>query len=159
MLEYRKANFSDANQLAQLRVAMLNENTLYSENFNTTIFNNTNQYIINGLSDNSVISFIALENKLIVAMGCVNFFNLPPNDWCPNGKTAYIGNMFTLPNYRKQGIATRLLALIIGEAKDNKCERILLNTTKMGRTLYEKHGFEMSSTAMAFYPSGIIPIF
>ncbi|MDF2942156.1 MAG: acetyltransferase, family [Herbinix sp.] len=154
-MEYRKANFSDVEQLAKLRVLMLNENTLQSKNANDTIFNNTRQYLNNGLVDNSVILYVALEDDLIVAMCCLNFFVLPPNDWCLNGKTAYIGNLYTLPDYRKRGVASCLLDLTVTEAKRNNCERILLNTTEKGRSLYEKYGFEKSLTAMALYPFGI----
>jgi predicted N-acetyltransferase YhbS len=44
---------------------------------------------------------------------------------------------------------------IVEEAKLKKCERILLNTSKMGEKLYSKFGFEHSPTAMAYYPFGI----
>jgi len=44
---------------------------------------------------------------------------------------------------------------IIEEAKLRNCERILLNTTKMGEDLYKKYGFEYSPTAMTYYPFGI----
>ena len=78
-------------------------------------------------------------------MGGISFFNLPPNDWCPDGKTAYIGNMFTLTDYRKQGIATKILSLLVEEAETLGCERILLNPTDMGKPVYGKYGFELAN--------------
>ena len=89
-------------------------------------------------------------------MGGESFFTLPPNDWCPSGKTAYISSMYTLPDYRRQGIASRLLTLIIGEAKERLCQRIWLNASDMGRPLYRKFGFADSATAMGMYPFGIM---
>lgn len=156
-MEYRKAILSDCERLAQLRVAMLNEDEDYSDQFNTVLFDNTKEFIEHGLTDGSSVLWVALDGNLTVTMCCVTFFTLPPNDWCPNGKTAYIGNLYTLPDFRKQGIASRLLQLVIDEAKNNECARILLHTTDMGKGLYEKHGFEQSPTAMAFYPFGITP--
>ena len=85
-----------------------------------------------------------------------DFRKLPPNDWCPRGRTAYLGNMFTSRDYRRKGLASQILNLLVQKAKSKKCERILLNTNDMGKELYKKMGFDFSSTAMALYPFGII---
>lgn len=156
MIEYRKASFDDIHLLAELRVAMLCEETEYSEDFRKVLRDNTMEYIHHGLGSNDYLSWVAVQEGVIIAMGGINFFALPPNDWCPSGKTAYLGNMYTLPAFRRQGIAAHLLALLIDEAKDRQCERILLNTTDMGRPLYKKLGFADSPTAMALFPFGII---
>lgn len=53
--------------------------------------------------------------------------------------------------------STTLLCSIINEAKEYGCQRILLDTSDMGKHLYEKYDFISSKTAMAYYPFGIIP--
>ena len=151
-MEYRKADFQDIDILTQMRIEMLCENTDHSVPLKTLIRKNTKEYIAAGMIDNSFVLWIAVLDARIVAMGGVNFFSLPPNDWCPNGKTAYIGNMYTVPAFRKQGIASRLLSIVVDEAISRGCERVLLNTTDMGKPLYERFGFETSPTAMALYP-------
>lgn len=153
MLAYRKATLSDVRDLAELRVAMLCDGTDQTDGFRQTLRNNTERYITMGLSGGSYVTWVAEDGGLIIAMVGVTFFSLPPNDWCPDGKTAYIGNMYTLPEYRWRGIATRLLELIVGEATKGGCERILLHTTEMGRPIYEKFGFSDSESAMAYYPN------
>lgn len=157
MVEFRQAGLSDAEILTQMRLLMLCDGTDYPEEFKSMIKINTLQFIEHGFADQSFVSWVALDGVHIVSMGGINFFSLPPNDWCPNGKTAYIGNMYTRPHYRRQGIATCILSHIVDEAKSRDCQRILLNTTNMGRTLYGKFGFDLSPTAMALYPFGIIP--
>ncbi len=156
-MEFRKATLLDAETLSRMRSDMFREEENYPETFLNLLFGNTKQYIENGLADGSFSAWVAEEGGDIIAMGGAAYFTLPPNDWCPGGKTAYIGNMYTLPSFRRKGIASRLLALIIEEAKENLCQRILLNTSDMGRPLYEKHGFADSPTAMALYPFGIKP--
>lgn len=156
-MDYRKAELSDAEILAQMRVAMLREHADHPAELMARVRSNTQKYIAGGIQDNSLVSWVAVQDGRIVATSVINFFTLPPNDWCPGGKTAYIGNIYTLPALRKRGVASRLLARLIDEAKSRNCERILLNTTDMGRSLYEKCGFDVSTTAMAFYPFGIIP--
>lgn len=154
-MEYKRAILSDIDILTNMRIEMLCEEKALSNNQKTLIKENTKQFLVNEMTNKSLISWIALNNQNIVCMGCINFFSFPPNDWCPSGKTAYIGNVYTLPDFRKKGIGSNVVFYLIEEAKLHQCERILLNTTEMGRTLYEMHGFEDSSTAMAFYPFGI----
>ncbi len=157
MFEYRKANVTDIDVLSQMRVSMLCDGKEYTDEFKFKLYNNIKSYILGGFKDKSFIAWVAVQNNEVIAMGGLAYYVLPPNDWCPSGRTAYIGNMYTIPDYRRKGIATKLLSLLVDEAKENCSERILLDATDMGKPLYEKYGFVNSNTAMAFYPFGIIP--
>ena len=156
-MNYRKADMADIDTLTRLRIDMLCEDVDYSQAFRTHVFNHTKRFFTDGFHDDSCVAWLAEEDNEVVAVGCVNFFVLPPTDWCPDGHTAYIGNMYTIPPFRKQGIAARILEELISEAKGRGCERMLLNTTDMGRRIYEEHGFEHAPTFMALFPFGIIP--
>ena len=50
-------------------------------------------------------------------------------------------NMYTNPNYRRQGIAYNVLDLLINDCKEREVTAISLEATDMGRPLYEKYGF------------------
>lgn len=152
----RKADKEDIDILARLRIDMLNEEHSYSDEFNKKLYNNTKDFFLCGFADNNVTAFIADDNGT-AAMGCVNYFRIPPNDWCPSGITAYVGNIYTVPEFRHRGFAARIMEAINADASERGCERILLNTSDKGEHLYKKIGFEYSPTAMAFYPNGIIP--
>ncbi len=150
-MEYRKAVLSDVDTLSRMRAAMLSEEEKYTDAFQALIYENTKKYMENGIRDNMLTAFVAVDNSCVIAMGSVTYFLLPPNDWCPDGDTAYIGSMYTLPAYRKQGLASQILSLILDETKARMCQRILLNTTDMGKPLYDKFGFASSPTAMALH--------
>jgi len=64
--------------------------------------------------------------------------NFQPNS---SGKKAYIMNMYTATEYRRQGIAFRTLDLLVKAAKEQGVSQIALEATKMGRPLYERYGF------------------
>ncbi|MCL2774373.1 MAG: GNAT family N-acetyltransferase [Oscillospiraceae bacterium] len=153
---YKKADFDDITVLAELRVAMLcetKENGVISDRLKTEIFDSTKQYIENGFKDGSFIAWSAIDShSKILATSGLTLYAIPPNGWCPNGKTAYIGNLYTLPEFRKKGIGTHLFGLNMEEAKKNDCQRILLDATDAGKPIYEKYGFEKSDTTMAYYP-------
>lgn len=154
MLHYRKAAPEDIDTLTGLRVLMLSESTGLTESYREILAENTRQYLTEGLKSRTYAAFVAVKNDRIVAMSGLTFYTLPPNEWCPGGKTAYIGGLYTLLEYRRQGIAARLLSLTVEEAKKTGCERVQLHTTDMGRPMYEKYGFEYSPSSMAYFPFG-----
>jgi GNAT superfamily N-acetyltransferase len=67
----------------------------------------------------------------------------PANFAFSNGKTAMLMNVYTKPEYRKQGIASKLLETVIDYAKSEEITCIDLSATVMGKPLYLKHGFVM----------------
>ena len=152
MIQYRKATILDVDQLALMRVDMICENPGCPKRLMHELRVNTQDYMAKGLAEDNLCLWLAEENDKPVAMSSLNYFFLPPNDRCVSGKTAYIGNMYTLPNYRRQGIAKKLLALNVEEARKHKAERVILNPTEVGRTLYEPFGFVPWSDALVLYP-------
>ena len=56
-------------------------------------------------------------------------------------KKAYIMNMYTAPEYRRQVIAINTLDLLVKDAKEQGVLQIALEATDMGRPLYERYGF------------------
>lgn len=153
MTEYRKATEYDVETLSKLRATMICNEGVYDKTFKEELYKNTLEYLNKGLVDNSVSLWVATQNNEIIAMCCMNYFILPPNEISLSGKSAHLGNMFTLPDFRNKGIASRLLALTVSEAKDRQCDRIILVPTDNGKHLYEKFGFQPWFGAMVFFPT------
>jgi len=64
------------------------------------------------------------------------------------GKVAILEDVIVLPEYRKQGLGSKLIDAAIAFAKENHCKRITLLTdleNKKAHALYKKHGFVKSS--------------
>lgn len=68
-------------------------------------------------------------------------FQVMPTYHNPSGKKAYIMNMYTVPEYRRRGIAIKTLDMLIKDTKNKGITSISLEATDMGRPLYEKYGF------------------
>ena len=49
-------------------------------------------------------------------------------------------NIYTAPEYRKKGIGRNVLDILVSDCKKRGVGQITLDTTKMGRSLYEKYG-------------------
>jgi len=152
MIIYRKASLDDIETLSAMRVAMLREEGCVDPGFQEKLRENTAEYLQKGLENESIGLWAAASDSEIIAMCCLSYFHLPPNELCLNGKSAHLGNMYTLPDYRRQGIASKLLELAVFEAKERQCERMVLVPTDKGAPLYEKFGFQPWFNAMVFFP-------
>jgi GNAT superfamily N-acetyltransferase len=57
------------------------------------------------------------------------------------GRHAIIINVFTEPQWRRQGVAVLLLRRIIDWARAERLDRLVLHASEAGRSLYERLGF------------------
>jgi GNAT superfamily N-acetyltransferase len=65
------------------------------------------------------------------------------------GRHAIVVNVFTEPQWRRQGLAAMLLNRIIHWARDQKLDELILHSSTEGRSLYEHLGF-VPTTEMRF---------
>ena len=63
------------------------------------------------------------------------------DDAFAEGSQAVIINVFTEPEWRRQGLAERLLKEIINWSREKKIDRLVLHASEQGRALYERLGF------------------
>ncbi len=143
MITYRRAAVSDAEKLAEIRSIFLKEiNNVPSEEDRIIVEQTSLEYFKKALSDDTFISWIALDNEEIIATSGLTFSVIPPLFRIPDGKVAFIMNIYTFPTYRNRGIGTELFKKIVEEAKQLGYKKITLNATDMGKPLYEKYGFK-----------------
>lgn len=84
-----------------------------------------------------------------VASGGVVVDEHPPGPNNPSGRTAYIMNMYTLPAYRRRGLARRILLEILAWARAAGLTRAALHASEQARPLYYGLGFRPSNEMRA----------
>lgn len=89
-----------------------------------------------------------MEDDKFIGAGGVSFYSVMPTYHNPSGKKAYIMNMYTSPDYRRQGIAYKTLDMLVKVSKERGINQISLEATEMGRPLYEKYGFVKMESEM-----------
>lgn len=68
------------------------------------------------------------------------------------GKEGYICNVFTLREYRKKGIQTKLIGECIKFAKEQNLEILKLSSDNTEAIyIYKKYGFENDKLTMEYY--------
>jgi GNAT superfamily N-acetyltransferase len=108
----------------------------------------TREYMMKHMEDNSLVIWIAEDNGVICSIAMVCYYQLLPSLSNPGGNTGYIQNVYTLPDYRGKGFASKLIKNIIQDAKDRKVGRLILHATDMGKVVYEKLGFDVLTNEM-----------
>ena len=149
MTETRLATLEDIPALLEMRMEFLGEANAVADEALAGMLRMTNEeFLREGLADDSFVQVVALDGNTIAATGSASFYRLPPNKGCPNGRCAYVGNMYTRPAYRRRGLAESILTQLLAEAKARNCRKIMLHATEMGRPLYRKLGFADSKDDM-----------
>jgi len=98
-------------------------------------------YYLRALRDGSHAGYLAFDGEDFVGAGGVSCYRVMPTCHNPTGRKAYIMNMYVRPAYRRRGIATHILDLLVREARARGIVEITLEATEAGRPLYEKYGF------------------
>ncbi|MFX0124642.1 MAG: GNAT family N-acetyltransferase [Candidatus Hodarchaeota archaeon] len=145
MIQIRRASLDDVTSLVRFRIALFKEmKWLKGEKEEEETFGKACEHYFNQfIPQNEFLSWIAENNGEIIAVSGLVFFQKPPSPGNNSGKEAYIMNMYTLPKWRKKGIASRLLKEIVNHLKKEDIISISLHTTEVGRSVYESFGFTL----------------
>ena len=141
-LNYRKATVEDISLLTKTRIEVLRAaNGLSDDTDMTEVERQSYEYYQKALRDGSHTAFLAFDGDRFAGSGGISYYQVMPTYHNPSGNKAYIMNMYTRPEYRRQGIARRMLDILIDDAKARDISFITLEATSMGRPLYESTGF------------------
>lgn len=146
MIEYRIASEKDIDLLMSSRLEMLrvvndlDANYQFTEDFvheSRAFFLNGNQTTVLALAEGKVIGCATI---------CYNW--LMPTFSHPTGKRAHLMNVYTSEAYRRQGIAKKMVSMLIDDAWNHGATEISLDSTPSGHPFYESLGFVDSKECM-----------
>lgn len=141
-MEFRVATLDDLDLLTESRIEVLRAaNKLDDSADMKEVEKESYEYYKKSLANNTHFAILVMEDDKFIGAGGVSFYEVMPTYHNPSGKKAYIMNMYTNPNYRRQGIAYKTLDILVNTSKQRGINQISLEATEMGRPLYEKYGF------------------
>ena len=142
IFEYKKASIEDIDELVRTRIIVLRAaNKLSDDEDMSVVEEESYAYYGRALETGEHIAYLVYDNRKFIGVGGVSFYQVMPTYHNSTGKKAYIMNMYTAPEYRRQGIAIHTLDLLVKNAKKQGVSQIALEATAMGRPLYERYGF------------------
>ncbi|SDY28990.1 GNAT family N-acetyltransferase [Lachnobacterium bovis] len=148
-LEYRRATIDDLELLVKTRIEVLRAaNKLDKSVDMSEVMQQSSEYYSKALVNGSHTAYLVFDGEKFIGAGGVSYYRVMSTYHNQTGEKAYIMNMYTLPEYRRQGIAFKTLDLLVKDAKKRDIVEISLEATDMGRALYEKYGFEKMKNEM-----------
>jgi GNAT superfamily N-acetyltransferase len=103
------------------------------------------EYLAKAMADGSCRAWLACHEGRVVAGGAVIISPWLAHPYDLECRRATILNVYTNPEYRRRGIARRLMQVMIDWCKQEGLARVTLHATDDGRHLYESLGFEPSN--------------
>ena len=145
-MEFRFATAADIELMLQSRldtlraVNSLEESYRFSEDFQEA----SRMYFLNGDQD----TVLALDEDRVVGCASMCYIRMMPTFSHPTGKRAHLMNVYTDPARRREGIAAKMVSLLIEQAWNKGVTEISLDATEAGKPLYRKLGFRDSHECM-----------
>lgn len=147
MIEYRKLETKDLDEFIRLRIGQLREEGATEDiELKPALLDYYNRH----LADGTFVSYLAVDGDKIVGTSGMSFVEKPPYFGCPSGKLGLLSSMYTDPNYRRQGIAKKLLSLVVDAARDYGCGTVQITASDMGVLLYTDFGFVKNGNFMQY---------
>ena len=140
--KYKKATIADIDELVRTRIIVLRAANKLSNDVDMSLVEKESyEYYKSALETGEHVAYLVYDNETFIGAGGVSFYQVMPTYHNPTGKKAYIMNMYTASEYRRQGIAFHTLDLLVKDVRKQGVSQITLEATEMGRPLYEKYGF------------------
>ena len=138
MIEYRELTIDEAEVFARMRIRQLVEEGAAED---ADLLPALLGYYRRHLPDGSFVAYLAMDGERIVGTGAVSVVEKPAWFGCPTGRIGLISSMWTDGNCRRQGIARRILTLVMDAAREKGCGAVWVTASNMGVPFYGGCGF------------------
>lgn len=102
-------------------------------------------YLATAMADGSFRAWLVSDADRAIAGGAVVISPWPAHPYDLECRRATILNVYTEPEYRRRGIARKLMQIMIAWCQGKGFARVTLHASDDGRRLYESLGFEASN--------------
>jgi len=145
-IKIRPATLSDIATILHHRRSMYEDMGRRDERALSMMAESSEPYFREALSDGTYRGFLA-ENKegRVIAGGGIVISPWPTHPSELHARRAMILNMYTEKDYRRRGIAKRLMLTMLEYLRKQGFPKVSLHASDEGRPLYESLGFEISN--------------
>lgn len=141
----RTAMLHDIPEILRQRRAMYEDMDYTDAEKLTAMQSITSGYLKTALADGSFRAWLASSENQVVAGGAIVISPWPAHPYDLECRRVTILNVYTNPQYRRQGIARRIMQTMIDWCKHEGFANVTLHASKDGRHLYESLGFVTSN--------------
>lgn len=139
---FEKADTEDIAQLTELRLAYLTEDLgKLKEKERQIIRSSLPDYFMRNLN-HTIFGYAAKSGQEIAACALLLVIEKPVSPSFITGKTGTVLNVYTKPEYRRKGLARRLMNMLMADASAMHLSVVELKATEAGYPLYQSLGFQ-----------------
>ncbi len=139
--EVRPAGVADIPALVAMRRAMFVSIGHTEEAVLAAMVEASAAYFHQALPAGEFRGWVAEAGGQIVGCGGLVVHRIPPTTYNLDGRVGYIMNMYTLPEWRRRGVARAIMAAMLSWLQAQGVSVATLHATPQGRPLYEQFGF------------------
>ena len=99
------------------------------------------EYIEKHFADGTCIACFAEQGGEIIGCGAACIMEELPSPDNMDGRCAYLMNIYVVPEERRQGTGRMIVRWLLDQVASMGISKVMLETTREGRTLYEECGF------------------
>ena len=136
----------DIETLTRMRCQMLDEVT--EDPLPEGLEDSIRRFIWKHMRDKTCLGVVAEMEGRVVADAVIYIFETMPDEVNVKGLTAMLYSVYTLPQFRGQGIMAQMLPKVIQLAKDAGAIELKMTAEKKAIPLYERMGFHVNDDAM-----------
>lgn len=140
-MNVRRAEAGDIESLAQMRLSYLAEDFGELAAEERDAFQKKLPGYFEEHLDGDLMAFVAEEGGKVVSCVMLLVVVKPAGPSFPTGLTGTLLNVYTLPDFRRRGLARALIEMAIEDAREMGLAYIDLKATRAGAHLYECLGF------------------
>ncbi len=153
--DIRRASVADADVIARHRADMFRDMGQLADDWRSVLIAQTTETLRTDLESGEYVGWLAtpagdpatiiggggalLRRRLARIAGSGPHASLAP------GREALIVNVFTEPEWRRRGVARRIVEGIVAWARADRRDTIVLHASQDGRGLYESIGFRATN--------------
>jgi len=141
-MEIRKASLNDMTELINLRIDCLRAMDGLTDEQQAEIRIKLEPYYRLHINHDLVIAVAETSQNTIVSIAFLVLSDFPPKLSVITGRIGTLLNVYTCPEYRSSGTATKVVRFLIEEAKRLNVSSIELTATPEGKPFYEKLKFK-----------------
>ena len=146
MITIREISNKDIPQLVNMRLRMLEETT--DEELPEGLDKQIRRFVRKHMEDGTCRGVVAEKKGKVVADAVIYLFETMPDEINIVGRTAMLYNVYTLPEYRGQGIMAKMLPEVIRLAREAGAKELKMTAAQKAIPLYERMGFHVNDDVM-----------
>jgi GNAT superfamily N-acetyltransferase len=97
------------------------------------------------MKEGEFMAIVAESNGAVAGSGALWWMEDHPRPAVSDTRVPYILSMYTEHEFRGQGVATRIVLALLGEARRQGASRVTLHASSQGKPVYERLRFETTN--------------